>query len=325
MKKFITCLLFIVFILGTFSIFNVNYATGETPTVTPVQWYGTGNTYIGVKFNLENVNKEVNYEYAILAANSTPSDSDWKAVYFNNDSTTSTYVTYAISGHEEIFKTQDHIYFSLRTVTYQSSGKQYSTVINKQKCILPLPDFLAERISLSGIISTVSFKPIFGIKKGQYQFVKITDANVIEKYKAYNNEKNEANLSALKALLPSESSVPTSGWNDFVVGESYKIPDEIGYYFVWMKAHEENTITLTGINIIEVTNKLDPTNNSGSSSNSSNSGTGASTTTPKVNPDETVAKTILPKTGKSAIIVFAIIGMIILAFILNKRYKTIDK
>lgn len=326
MKKIISIVLTIILITCIFTFYTKIYAAGETPTVTSEAYYNDGKVYVGVKFKLDNLEKENDYEYAILTTNSTPTNSDWKSVNSYKDSDTTANISYAVSSgnNEAVFRTQDHIYFSLRTSTYNSntSAREYITVIDKQKCDLTLPDFFMKRIKLSTLLNNVSFKPLFNIEKGQYQFVKITDTNVIEKWQACRKDNTDANLEALKAVLPSESSAPTSGWKDFEAGESYDGPNENGFYYVWTKAQEDNTITLLGINIMEVTNKLDPSSNSG---NNANSGTGTSSGTSKSDPDETVATTILPKTGKGAVISFAIISMIIVAIILNKRYKTIDK
>lgn len=318
MKKIISIFVIICIIFVAFSTILKAEAADNTPTVSTEVWNGITNEYVGVKFLINNLDENNSYEYAILGDNSDPTENDWKTLYFSDpDLNDVGVIKYAIN---DILKTKEYAYLSLRSFIYNNGQKENTIIINKEKCDLPLPDFFGRRIVIStGILGTnIYFKPMFDISNGQYQFVKIKDNNIIEKYKEYRNDKKDSTLNELKNLLPTESEVPLSGWNDFAAKEEYDIPKEYGFYYVWAKAQEGNSRSIVGLNIIEVTNNRvnsrdnETAENTLGEQNIDNKNTNANIT------DSTISKmSKLPNTGINIAIIISILLVTVIVLILK--------
>ena len=315
MKKLISIVLIMCIIFLVFSKIKV-YASDNTPTVTTDIWNGVTDQYIGVKFSIDNLDRNVSYEYAILGDNSEPTENDWKTLYFSSDESNNlAVIKYSI---DDILKTKEYAYLSVRSKIYTDDQIEKKIIINKEKCNLPLPDFLGKRIIIStGILGLdISFKPIFDITKGQYQYVKITDNNIIEKYKEYKKNEKDSTLNELKNMIPTESEVPLSGWNDFVTKQEYDIPKENGFFYVWTKAQEGNSRSLVGLNIIEVTNNRDKNKDEQINNNTSNNSNTDKKNTDLI--DNTISKSSkLPNTGIKLATLILVVLVIVIAIILK--------
>lgn len=223
---------------------------------------------------------------------------------------------------KNIIKSTDTIFLYIK-------NKEDSIIVDKTKVDIKIP--LTEAFTISKTIfydKNVSINPaytisaLYDIEKQYYKLEKITDENIINKYKE-NKEINKFDE------LINENKIPENGWIEAkeliaqMDATSIKsIPNSIlssepGIYYVWIKAEDEKSKTVYGVAIIEIEgeNKEPEIGNNDEEQPKGD----LPTETPK--DDTTVTTGKLPQTGVSMTIVFVIIFAIALALLYYRRYS----
>lgn len=239
----------------------------------------------------------------------------------------------------QILKITDKAYLTVE----ETIGTEKENIIDKYEVDVKLPMSKAFKVGhfTSGYHGIVSY---YGVSDIQYKYTKVNDENVIKKYlkylKEYDSNKDDVYwgyyVDNLIDELDLESNLPNDGWIKLPDNNTTDTqPTEEGLYFIWIKAPKTDTnkeiigcVFSKRFNDIAVLEKqLEDIQNIKSSENdaiSNNVITNESVENKQK--DNTVAKDILPKTGKGMILVLLVIILsivVVTGYIKVKKYSDI--
>lgn len=337
MKK-IKLLLVVVFLFfgGLIILPNISNATVDVKRIDY-----SNNENMRFEINDLELDKTHQYKFGITTAPNNEVDS-W---YLLSDfTTTSAIIDFDISNanFKNIINTVDIGYLSIKDVTSNVDVlKSYSLdlkipylnltnymVIENGKVFFDQSDTVGET-SAKCIKLALRGSSFNGV--AYYQYEKITDESIISKYKDIKNSNGDFNN--LKNML--STNVPESNWKKWEYFNHYSnasegypqkvvsVPDN-GLYYMWVYFAETNYKNLYGYILVD--NLENITDNQTPEVIESNSLSNTSLVSVSRNEDETVASSVLPKTGVGLglmIILFFILGITGLTLKELRKYRDI--
>lgn len=174
-----------------------------------------------------------------------------------------------------------------------------------------------------------------GNSEAYYQYEKITDQNIIDKYKEIKSQNGD--ITELESMLT--TTIPTNNWSVWkyfngytLTGHGYpespiSVPDE-GLYYLWVYFSGNNIKNVYGYILVDNLGAEGSDNNQQNQSNvdSNNTGTNDQNSMPIVGNDNTTATVRLPAAGTPTIITIILLVTVICTIILylkNRKYKDI--
>lgn len=286
------------------------------------------------------------YEYGITST-ATTQVNDWFLITEITESSATVEFTLRTSGILEVVNSVDTGYITIKDKTTDT------IVLESYSVDLKLPYLhvtnytvidngknfdRTEENSINVLLKTR------GNSEAYYQYEKIIDQSVIDKYKEIKSQNGD--ISELETML--KTTTPTDNWsvwdywngwsaNGLENGYGYPetpiaVPDE-GLYYLWLYFSNTNAyknvygyILVDNLDVkVSGSNEQNRTNEN-NQININNAGTSNKNNTQISGSDSTTSGKILPKTGNSLIIIVGIMIIIVISaglYIKNKQYKDI--
>lgn len=352
MKKLIKIILIIAVIFGIYALYTVSNAADET-------WTDFSNAKYEVEYG-NGGSANINITGTEGAANSIfygfiTDNSSTKPEFNIANATNYGIVSYNTSTKKMTFNASEYIELNQDLylwIVERKSSNSYNFVVEGEKIERKgYPNDYSLFDDSSYISSTGTILNFNEIAWGKHtrniklKIGKISDISIL------NTIKNNAKEGFTKLLAYSKTA-PTVYENQLVSGKSsygtyyngYSTASLYGgenlqisasnlengaYYFVYATLDDENGkyypvegVTITQASIPNTDKWFFFLYGSNDFKWSEFGNGSTSTSTPKADPDETVATTILPKTGISLTVILAILGMSLIAIVSYKKYKT---
>lgn len=173
-----------------------------------------------------------------------------------------------------------------------------------------------------------------GNSEAYYQYEKITDQNIIDKYKEIKSQNDD--ITELESMLT--TTIPTNNWSAWeyfngytLTGHGYpespiSVPDE-GLYYLWVYFSGSNIKNVYGYILVDnLDAELSNNDQQNQSNEDNNTGTNDQQNTPIVGNDNTTATIKLPAAGIPTMITIILVVTVICTIVLylkNRKYKGI--
>lgn len=173
-----------------------------------------------------------------------------------------------------------------------------------------------------------------GNSEAYYQYEKITDQNIIDKYKEIKSQNGD--ITELESMLT--TTIPTNNWSAWeyfngytLTGHGYpespiSVPDE-GLYYLWVYFSGSNIKNVYGYILVDnLDAELSNNDQQNQSNEDNNTGTNDQQNTPIVGNDNTTATIKLPAAGIPTMITIILVVTVICTIVLylkNRKYKGI--
>lgn len=336
-KNFIM-VLFISLIM--FLMPNISKATVE---VTRNVYSNTGS----MKFTFTGLELDTTHEYEFgITETSSAEVEEWYVLTNYTKTSADVNISITTKGMRDVFNATDTGYITIK-------DKETDAIIMQPYAVdLKMPYLQVTNYNV--IENGKELTPFKGIQiafrnasvsEPYYQYEKITDQKVIDKYKEI--KASNGNMLELETLLKTD--IPTTNWNrweywtgygsDGLDGQGYTeskitVPDQ-GLYYMWLYFSGSDIKDVYGCILVDNLGNEVPSDNNNQDNTSNQNNVGNQNLTNTVMPDtqdkisgsdSTAANKFLPKAGKSIIIIILTILSITIAMILyikNKKYKDI--
>ena len=247
-KFLIMSLLVGIILLIMPTMVNATVLDNSTITVTTSKYSSDGS--ISVELSGLTLDLTHSYQYS-LVKNVSETPTKWIDLVSPTETTANCVLSATTTEIKEVLKVANTGYLFIKDLNDVDDDTDDTNVVEKLSINLKLPFHEAIDIKYSEG-RQVSFDRLYGIGKASYQFVKITDEDIIDTYLSNNRD-----TSSILSMLP--TTAPVNGWNEMSLygssphAYSYDSTagNNSGLYLIWGQMYGDSCRTIYGYTVYD--------------------------------------------------------------------------
>lgn len=247
-KYLIMPLLVGIILLMVPTMVNATVLDNSTITVTTSKYSSDGSICVaisGLTLDLTH-----SYQYS-LVKNISEIPTKWIDLVSPTETTANCILSATTKEIKEVLKVANTGYLFIKDLNNVDDDTDDTNVVEKLSINLKLPFHEAIDIKYSEG-RQVSFDRLYGIGKASYQFVKITDEDIIDTYLSNNRD-----TSSILSMLP--TTAPVNGWNEMSLygssAHAYSYDstagNNSGLYLIWGQMYGDSCRTIYGYTVYD--------------------------------------------------------------------------